>query len=85
MLAALEAGESETHARVALMEIQASRRRARTGPDGEVVTLDKQDRARWDWLLITHSLAGSGPRKSVTPFQQQDHVLVTVSDASVFE
>jgi predicted RNA polymerase sigma factor len=39
------------------MEIQASRLRARTGPDGEIVTLDKQDRARWDRLLITHGLA----------------------------
>ena len=57
MLAALAAGESETHALVALMEIQASRLRARTGPDGEIVTLDKQDRARWDRLLITHGLA----------------------------
>jgi predicted RNA polymerase sigma factor len=35
-LAALAAGESETHALVALMEIQASRLRARTGPDGEI-------------------------------------------------
>ena len=57
MLAALAAGESETHALVALMEIQASRLRARTGPDGEIVTLDQQDRARWDRLLITHGLA----------------------------
>jgi RNA polymerase sigma factor (sigma-70 family) len=57
MLAALAAEESETHALVGLMEIQASRLRARTGPDGEIVTLDKQDRARWDRLLITHGLA----------------------------
>jgi RNA polymerase sigma factor (sigma-70 family) len=57
MLAALAAGESETHALVALMEIQASRLRARTGPNGEIVTLDRQDRARWDRLLITHGLA----------------------------
>lgn len=57
MLAALAPGESETHALVALMEIQASRLRARTGPDGRIVTLDKQDRAHWDRLLITHGLA----------------------------
>jgi predicted RNA polymerase sigma factor len=49
--------ESETQALVALMEIQASRLGARTGPDGEIVTLDKQDRARWDRLLIMHGLA----------------------------
>ena len=48
--------ESEAYALVALMEIQASRLRARTGPDGEIITLDKQDRARWDRLLITHGL-----------------------------
>jgi predicted RNA polymerase sigma factor len=57
MLAALADDESEAHALVALMELQASRLRARAGPDGEIVTLDKQDRARWDRLLITHGLA----------------------------
>jgi predicted RNA polymerase sigma factor len=57
MLAALAPGESETHALVALMEIQASRLSARTGPGGAIVTLDKQDRSRWDRLLITHGLA----------------------------
>jgi predicted RNA polymerase sigma factor len=57
MLAALAPGESETHALVALMELQASRLSARTGGGGEIVTLDRQDRARWDRLLITHGLA----------------------------
>ncbi|GAB3065879.1 RNA polymerase sigma factor [Intrasporangium mesophilum] len=57
MLAALARDEPEAHALVALMEIQASRLRARTGYAGEIVTLDKQDRARWDRLLITHGLA----------------------------
>lgn len=57
MLAALAAGKSEAHAVVALMEIQASRLRARTGAGREIVTLDKQDQARWDRLLITHGLA----------------------------
>jgi RNA polymerase sigma factor (sigma-70 family) len=57
MLAALAPDEPEAHALVALMEIQASRLRARTGPDGRIVTLDRQDRARWDRLLITHGLA----------------------------
>ena len=56
MLAVLAPGEAEAHALVALMEIQASRLRARTGPNGEIVTLDRQDRARWDRLLITHGL-----------------------------
>ncbi|MEP7161453.1 MAG: RNA polymerase sigma factor [Dermatophilaceae bacterium] len=57
MLAALAPGDAQTHALVALMQIQASRLGARTGPDGEIVTLDRQDRARWDRLLITHGLA----------------------------
>jgi RNA polymerase sigma factor (sigma-70 family) len=57
MLAALAPDEPEAHALVALMEIQASRIPARTGPRGEIVTLDMQDRARWDRLLITHGLA----------------------------
>ena len=57
MLAALAPEESETHALVALMEIQASRLAARTRPDGAIVTLDQQDRARWDRLLIMHGLA----------------------------
>ena len=57
MLAALAPDRSETHALVALMELQASRLRARIGPAGEIVTLDQQDRARWDRMLITHGLA----------------------------
>ena len=57
MLAALAPDDAETHALVALMEIQASRLRARNGPAGAIVTLDKQDRVRWDRLLITHGLA----------------------------
>jgi predicted RNA polymerase sigma factor len=56
MVAAFAPSESEAYALVALMAIQASRLRARTGPDGEIITLDKQDRARWDRLLITHGL-----------------------------
>ncbi|MFC9872678.1 DUF6596 domain-containing protein [Nocardia salmonicida] len=51
------AGEPEAHALAALMEIQASCLRARGAPDSEIVTLDKQDRTRWDRLLITHGLA----------------------------
>lgn len=57
MLAALAPAEAEAHALVALLALQASRLRARVGPDGEIVTLDRQDRARWDRLLITHGLA----------------------------
>src|SRR5207249_1113026 len=52
ILAELAPGESEVHGLVALMEIQASRSRARTGPDGEPILLLEQNRARWDQLLI---------------------------------
>lgn len=50
-------GSAEAHALVALMEIQASRFRARLTPTGTPVTLLDQDRARWDWVLIGHALA----------------------------
>jgi RNA polymerase sigma factor (sigma-70 family) len=52
MLAAWAPGEAEVHGLVALMEIQASRLRARIGPDGEPVPLLEQNRGRWDQLLI---------------------------------
>jgi RNA polymerase sigma factor (sigma-70 family) len=57
MLSALAPDEPEAHGLVALMEIQASRIPARTGPGGQPVTLLDQNRARWNRLLITHGLA----------------------------
>ena len=45
------------HGLVALMEIQASRSRARVGPSGEPILLLDQNRARWDQLLIRRGLA----------------------------
>ena len=45
------------HGLVALMEIQASRARARVGPGGEPILLLDQNRARWDHLLIRRGLA----------------------------
>ncbi|KJS59232.1 RNA polymerase subunit sigma-24 [Streptomyces rubellomurinus] len=51
-LAALMPGEPEVHGLAALLEFQASRTRARTGPDGRPVLLAEQNRARWDGLLI---------------------------------
>jgi RNA polymerase sigma factor (sigma-70 family) len=57
ILAGLDAEESEVHGLVALMEIQASRLRARVGPQGEPILLLDQDRARWDQLLIGRGLA----------------------------
>jgi RNA polymerase sigma factor (sigma-70 family) len=57
VLAELTPEEPEVHGLVALMEIQASRLRARVGPAGEPVLLLDQNRARWDWLLIRRGLA----------------------------
>lgn len=67
ILAELMPTEPEVHGLVALMEIQASRTAARTGPQGEPIPLLEQDRARWDHLLIQRGLdaleraAGLGP------------------------
>jgi RNA polymerase sigma factor (sigma-70 family) len=57
ILAELAPEESEVHGLVALMEIQASRFAARTGPSGEPILLLDQNRARWDQLLIRRGLA----------------------------
>src|SRR6202521_4651112 len=60
ILAELAPQEPEVHGLVALMEIQASRSGARTGPAGEPVLLFDQDRARWDRILIRRGLAALG-------------------------
>jgi predicted RNA polymerase sigma factor len=57
ILAELAPKEPEVHGLVALMEIQASRSRARVGPTGEPVLLLDQDRSRWDHVLIRRGLA----------------------------
>jgi RNA polymerase sigma factor (sigma-70 family) len=57
ILAGLMPQEAEVHGLVALMEIQASRSRARVGPVGEPVLLLEQDRARWDQMLIHRGLS----------------------------
>ncbi len=62
--------QAEVLGLLALMEIQASRQKARTGPDGAFIPLTEQDRARWDHLLIgrgldalarAEALGGAGP------------------------
>jgi RNA polymerase sigma factor (sigma-70 family) len=57
ILATLAPAEPEVHGLVALMELQASRTVARTGPDGTPILLPDQDRRRWDRLLIRRGLA----------------------------
>lgn len=56
ILAELLPGEAEVHGLVALMELQASRLRARVGPGGEPILLPDQDRSRWDHLLVNRGL-----------------------------
>ena len=57
ILAELVPNEAEVHGLVALMEIQASRAKARVGPSGEPILLLDQNRALWDRLLINRGLA----------------------------
>ncbi len=57
LLARLAPDEGEVHGLVALMEIQASRTAARTGPQGEPIALLEQNRGRWDRLLIRRGFA----------------------------
>ncbi len=67
VLAALAPGEAEVHGLVALMEIQASRAAARTGPTGEPILLLEQNRGRWDRLLIARGLAALARAELLRP------------------
>ena len=69
VLAGLMPEEGEVHGLVALLEIQASRLRARVGPHGEAIPLLDQDRARWDQLLIRRGL------DALARAEQLSHVL----------
>src|SRR6185369_16964526 len=66
VLAELTSTEAEVHGLVALMEIQASRLRARVGASGEPILLLEQDRARWDQLLIRRGLAALERAEALT-------------------
>jgi RNA polymerase sigma factor (sigma-70 family) len=67
ILAGLEPDEPEVHGLVALMELQAAREAARTGPDGEPILLADQDRTRWDGVLIAHGLAALERAEKLQP------------------
>jgi RNA polymerase sigma factor (sigma-70 family) len=67
VLAGLAPNEPEVHGLVALMEIQASRAPARTGPDGAPILLPDQDRARWNQLMIRRGLAGLARAEALSP------------------
>jgi RNA polymerase sigma factor (sigma-70 family) len=66
ILAGLVPDEAEVHGLVALMEIQASRLRARTAPSGEPILLLDQDRGRWDRLLIRRGVAALARAEELT-------------------
>jgi RNA polymerase sigma factor (sigma-70 family) len=66
ILAELVPREAEAHGLVALMEIQASRTKARVGPSGEPILLLEQDRAKWDRLLIHRGLAALARAENVS-------------------
>src|SRR5687767_253244 len=66
IVAELVPSEPEVHGLVALMEIQASRLRARVGSSGEPILLLDQDRARWDQLLIRRGLAALARAESLS-------------------
>jgi RNA polymerase sigma-70 factor (ECF subfamily) len=65
ILAELAPAEAEVHGLVALMEIQASRLKARATPTGEPILLLEQNRARWDQLLIRRGLAALARAEAV--------------------
>src|SRR5690606_39378877 len=65
ILAELAPGEPEVHGLVALMEIQASRTRARTGPSGEPVPIPEQNRGLWGPLLTHPGYTAPRPAKAL--------------------
>ena len=94
ILAELTPNEPEVHGLVALMEIQASRLKARTGRGGEPVLLLDQNRARWDPLLIRRGLAALARAESLGgtlgPYALQAaiaacHARATIAEATDWE
>lgn len=67
ILAELMPRETEVQGLLALMELQASRLRARRGPDGTPVLLEQQDRSRWDLLLIGRGLKALDRAEALAP------------------
>ncbi|XRQ16755.1 RNA polymerase sigma factor [Actinomadura welshii] len=89
ILAGLAPREPEVHGLVALMEIQASRTRARTGPAGEPVPILDQDRGRWDRLLIHRGFAALLRAKAIGeppgPYVLQAAIAATHAQAAAAE
>jgi len=89
ILSELDPREPEVHGLVALMEIQASRSRARVNADGEVVLLMEQNRALWDQLLVRRGLAALERANALTsrrgPYQLQAELAACHARATTAE
>jgi RNA polymerase sigma factor (sigma-70 family) len=86
ILCGLAPAEAEAFGLVALLEIQASRLRARVGPDGAPVTLLDQDRAKWDRVLINHALRALAHAEALGgdgPYQLQASIAACHARANV--
>ncbi|MFI1653869.1 RNA polymerase sigma factor [Streptomyces sp. NPDC020472] len=87
-LAALMPGESEVHGLCALLELQASRTPARTGPDGLPVLLAEQNRSRWNRLLVRRgyaALARAGDGRAYGPYALQAAIAACHARAASYE
>jgi RNA polymerase sigma factor (sigma-70 family) len=87
-LAALMPAESEAHGLSALLELQASRIPARTGPDGRPVLLADQNRSRWNRLLTRRgyaALARAGDGRSYGPYALQAAIAACHARAASYE
>lgn len=88
LLAALVPDDAESAGLVALMLLTDARRAARTGPDGELIPLDEQDRSRWDAAAIAEGgaiLAATLPRGAVGPYQVQAAIAAVHDEAASTE
>ncbi|WP_418953275.1 RNA polymerase sigma factor [Streptomyces viridochromogenes] len=88
VLAALVPAEGEAQGLVALLELQASRTAARTGPDGRPVLLAQQNRRRWDRLLIRRGFAAlerAGDGRSYGPYALQAAIAACHARAASYE
>ncbi|MFF0472268.1 RNA polymerase sigma factor [Streptomyces sp. NPDC004284] len=87
-LAVLMPEESEAHGLAALLELQASRTAARTGPDGRPVLLPDQNRSRWNRLLMRRgyaALARAGDGRSYGPYALQAAIAACHARAASYE
>ncbi|MFG2710854.1 RNA polymerase sigma factor [Streptomyces goshikiensis] len=84
VLAGLMPKEPEVHGLAALLEFQASRIAARTGPDGEPVLLADQNRSRWNRLLIRRGIEAMG-RAGTGPYSVQAAIAGCHADAVRYE